>query len=780
MAVPVIASTSTATTGGVEDGELSFTEPTGLAAGDLILILAVNENTNTQSWPAVSSPDAYNQIAHANNSEDVQASIYWRICTGDETWPLVIDCGTTFAVGWCHRITGVAQTGTINQTGTWAGVGTTGANLTVTEVTTDVAECLGICLVGTDGADLTPATITSGAGWGTVSSLEDDAGTAGAGVGASHTTKSITSAGASVDVVWDFVGTGTDGRVGIQIAIAPLPAGLVLPGAGSSTLTTYAPSRGTGLRLTGEAPTASIESGGVNHVIEVPSGSLSVSSEAPSVLVSVSVQPDGAVLVLTGLQPVTVQGDHQIRAPPAGSIALTGLQPTALAGESKTVQPGVGGLSFTNYAPSRGTGLKIEGYAPAVLFDGGVEPDAGSIALTGLQPTLSATDHKTAEPDAGSVALTGLQPTASQSANLVTEPDIGGLGLSGHAPEAPHGPGLRLIGLAPTISIDAVDGNVTAQPGAGSLSLTTYAPSMVNSGDTEIVAEPGVGSLTITGEAPALEIYITGAESSLYFQGYAPTVSVTGLHWVSPGVGSLSLTGLQPFAQSGDSKFSQPDSGSLSLTGNAPSLAITENHVSQPGAGSYALTGIAPSTLIEDQSVTVTPDAGSVSLTGYSPVTSITTDHVVQPGAGALRITGYAPGPPGEPEDDRTTGGYGAINGYNAYRQRKRRREEERKRILSEIEKIKDDVDREIAKLLQKTEAKAQEERDVQELGQVVSRSFSNQELARIKEYSNEVARAYLRAVQQGNYSALKAFEREMEQVMEEEEFILMAVVLYS
>lgn len=99
---------------------------------------------------------------------------------------------------------------------------------------------------------------------------------------------------------------------------------------------------------------------------------------------------------------------------------------------------------------------------------------------------------------------------------------------------------------------------------------------------------------------------------------------------------------------------------------------------------------------------------------------------------------------------------------------------------MSEIEKIKDDVDREIAKLLQKTEAKAQEERDVQELGQVVSRSFSNQELARIKEYSNEVARAYLRAVQQGNYSALKAFEREMEQVMEEEEFILMAVVLYS
>ena len=240
MAEPVIASSTTDTTGGTQGTSLSFTEPSGLAADDLILVVVADENADTQEWAAITTPDAYTQIAHGDNSGDVHASIYWRIADDTETWPLTVSGVTSdYRVGWCFRITGVDTTTPINQTGTWAGVGSVNNPLNVTGVTPDVADCLGFAMCATDGSDIAPTTV-SGAGWSSATSLEDPSNNS-SGVAADYSTKSLTKDVASGTCT--FTPSATDGIVGIQIAIAP-SAGVTItdvansgetPGSGSES-----------------------------------------------------------------------------------------------------------------------------------------------------------------------------------------------------------------------------------------------------------------------------------------------------------------------------------------------------------------------------------------------------------------------------------------------------------------------------------------------------------------------------------------------------------------
>ena len=222
--VPIVESYTSGTTAGALDTTVSLDMPAGLVAGDLILAIFSDENANANDCPVIAVPDAYTQITHGANSGDVQAAIYWRIATGSETWPLVIQ-GTganDYAVGWCLRISGADQTTPIHQTGVWVGVGLTGAGTTIPQVTTTVDNCLGIFMVGFDGADLAPSTITAGPGWSITDGLEDPVDNTG-GAAADWGQKNIASSGASDDIVLSF--GGTDGYVGIQIAIQPAAGG---------------------------------------------------------------------------------------------------------------------------------------------------------------------------------------------------------------------------------------------------------------------------------------------------------------------------------------------------------------------------------------------------------------------------------------------------------------------------------------------------------------------------------------------------------------------------
>jgi len=188
--------------------------------------------------------------------------------------------------------------------------------------------------------------------------------------------------------------------------------------------------------LTGETPTAQTTA---HHWIDVDAGSLSLTGETPAILVSKIVAPDIDSLVLTGVLPTLDQTAHHIRAPPLGALTLTGATPNTITGNLTA-------------------------------------PSAGSLSLTGYAPSAAVSDNHTAEPDTGSLTLTGYLETSF------------------------GGPGFRLIGYEPTISIEAASFEV--EPDSGSLALTGYAPSLSYSW----TVSPDTGTVALTGYAPTLDL----------------------------------------------------------------------------------------------------------------------------------------------------------------------------------------------------------------------------------------------------------------------------------
>ena len=89
MAVPVIETFSVTENSGTSDS-IVMTAPSGLSAGDLILIFVADDIQNSNAWPT--SLTGYSVLKWTNNSEDCQGSWYYRIATGDsgDGFPLTI------------------------------------------------------------------------------------------------------------------------------------------------------------------------------------------------------------------------------------------------------------------------------------------------------------------------------------------------------------------------------------------------------------------------------------------------------------------------------------------------------------------------------------------------------------------------------------------------------------------------------------------------------------------------------------------------------------------
>jgi hypothetical protein len=134
-------------------------------------------------------------------------------------------------------------------------------------------------------------------------------------------------------------------------------------------------------------------------------------------------------------------------------------------------------------------------------------------------------------------------------------------------------------------------------PGTGSLAITGYAPTLVQTTNQGVV--PGAGTLTIT--------------------GYAPTLVQTTNQAVAPGVGNLTITGYAPIVTRTANQSISPSVGNITITGHAPTLAQTANQALAPGTGSLTITGHAP-TLVQTANQGVIPGTGSLAITGYAPV----------------------------------------------------------------------------------------------------------------------------------------------------------------
>lgn len=122
--------------------------------------------------------------------------------------------------------------------------------------------------------------------------------------------------------------------------------------------------------------------------------------------------------------------------------------------------------------------------------------------------------------------------------------------------------GFSALSEAPLSTLPAAAGggtDVTVTPGAGSLTLTGFAPTVTATSNATVT--PGAGSLTLTGLAPTVSATqsqtVTPGTGALVITGYAPTVTVPTSVTVEPGTGGLTITGYAPTVDNGEASGSK-------------------------------------------------------------------------------------------------------------------------------------------------------------------------------------------------------------------------------
>ena len=141
-------------------------------------------------------------------------------------------------------------------------------------------------------------------------------------------------------------------------------------------------------------------------------------------------------------------------------------------------------------------------------------------------------------------------------------------------------------------------------------------------GDPSISLTPGAASLTVTGFAPTISRSanqaVSPAAAGITLTGYAPVLSQTGNQALTPGASALAISGFAPtLTQSGNLGL-QPGAAVLAISGFAPAISQTTGSGIQPGPASLSIAGFAP-TLAQTANVSLSPGASPIVITGYVP-----------------------------------------------------------------------------------------------------------------------------------------------------------------
>jgi hypothetical protein len=395
------------------------------------------------------------------------------------------------------------------------------------------------------------------------------------------------------------VGSGTvTGYAPTVTSADPNPS--VSPGVGSLAVTGLAPILGvavaiaaTSLNFSSEPFAPKIEAAnnygggygglllGLNQnfqpYIQTGVGAASFTGYAPSLGISYTITPSTGEAVLSGYAPTsTVNQNAQTVNPGAGSILVEGQQPALYTGLA--IQVPNGSLSFSSepFAPkieaavdygggygglllvlgNNLTGVRITpdvgsvaftGYAPGVLTFGAIEIPTGSLTLTGYAPTLASQGGARAY---GPLLILGLNLDPEFAGGYFVNIPAQGLSITGAIPTVIRSGDYDLgwdelvSGSASFDGSGVKNASITqpvASPGAGSLTITGYAPAIVNS----LVVDVFSGVIVILGKTPSLDTSVALIQGSISLSGYEP--AVTTVHPpVEPLAGSLSLQGYAP------------------------------------------------------------------------------------------------------------------------------------------------------------------------------------------------------------------------------------------
>jgi hypothetical protein len=202
----------------VPGATLSLTRPTGVTAGDLLLIIVGNDdNTANQQWNSTTlRPSGFNFINTAGNATpDAHVAAFYRIADGTEasstSTPAQISADYW---GYYIRVTGVSTTSPIDVIGAdYNGTSLTTHNITA--ITTTIDQALAFYALSGDGGDLDPFSVAGA--WTERAETE-----AGSGIGngsGTWGTRLMTSAGSTgVAAVTMAL---ADGAAGFQFALSP-------------------------------------------------------------------------------------------------------------------------------------------------------------------------------------------------------------------------------------------------------------------------------------------------------------------------------------------------------------------------------------------------------------------------------------------------------------------------------------------------------------------------------------------------------------------------------
>jgi hypothetical protein len=147
--------------------------------------------------------------------------------------------------------------------------------------------------------------------------------------------------------------------------------------------------------------------------------------------------------------------------------------------------------------------------------------------------------------------------------------------------------------------------------------------------------------------------------------------------------------------------------------------------------------------------------------------------------------TGFTWTPSGTLVDDlaptgRSGGGgtWAALSWYDHYKDQQSDREEERDKLKKSVADIADETDAQIARILHKQIEQEAREAELQTLENLIQSTYTERQKGLAEQYNAKVAKAYVRAAEQANFSAIEAFERELDKALEEDEFLFLAMAL--
>lgn len=202
----------------VPGASLSLTKPTGVAVGDLLLIIVGNDdNTGTPQWNSTTlRPSGFNLINTAGSATpDAHVAAFYRIADGTETSPTSTPAQSSDDYwGYYIHVTGVSTTSPIDAVGSdYLGGSLTTHN--IPGITTIEDQALAFYAFSADGGDLDPFSV--GGAW--TEQAEIEAGVGAGNASGAWGTQLMASAGATGNASVTMI--GADGASGFQFSLNP-------------------------------------------------------------------------------------------------------------------------------------------------------------------------------------------------------------------------------------------------------------------------------------------------------------------------------------------------------------------------------------------------------------------------------------------------------------------------------------------------------------------------------------------------------------------------------